>query len=257
MERMTALDHCAKLGFTLDNTAGVDDIKPRARGMKGVDVDFEALELGDTLNKVRLKVETIQSIKGKKHVNLSAISKLDGPKTVADSGSDESDRGEYIKLDVGSGQDHEALHYNHKVRRKLRKAIESALMRKELLVREQAINHYKEKQIDIPSILQTPVKPVHERGERALEDGTLETAKKERVRLRVELAEFNKAAKVLRKQAEGIATEAGLRVHAEMTGKIPPRESSGDDFTYGAGWLRVEKPPEDGLYGDDVSDGGC
>lgn len=38
--------------------------------------------------------------------------------------------------------------------------------------------------------------------------------------MRMELAEFNKAAKVLRAQAKRMTMEAGLRVHAELTGKL-------------------------------------
>jgi hypothetical protein len=55
---------------------------------------------------------------------------------------------------------------------------------------------------------------------RVLEDGSLETEKQARVRKMLELAEYNKAAKVLRRQAKQVATEAGLRKHAELTGRI-------------------------------------
>jgi len=55
-------------------------------------------------------------------------------------------------------------------------------------------------------------------------DGTLETAKQERVRSKVELAEFNKMAKVLRRQAKEMAVEAGIRIYLELMGRIPKRE---------------------------------
>jgi len=70
--------------------------------------------------------------------------------------------------------------------------------------------------------------------------------------MRLELAEFNKAAKVLRKQAKEIAKEAGLRVYAEMTGRIPSRGKE-PPKDYGPGWvLPEEKPPEDLLRPEDV-----
>ena len=55
-------------------------------------------------------------------------------------------------------------------------------------------------------------------------DGTLETAKQERVRSRVELAEFNMNAKILRAQAKAKAVEAGIRIYLELMGRIPKRE---------------------------------
>jgi hypothetical protein len=111
--------------------------------------------------------------------------------------------------------------------------------------------------MDVPPELDTPAKPIHKRGQRVLENGTLETDKAERVRLRIELAEFNNAARVLRKQAKAIAIEAGLRVHAELTGLMPPRKPQGEDEHkvegYGPGWhVPKEQRPEDIVRPEDV-----
>lgn len=256
-ERKVAMDMCAAIGFTLENTEGVNDIKPKALGMKGMEVDFNALELGDTTNDVRPRGAAQAPSLKRKRVDLSAAATANEALVVPTGERNGEDPGEFIKLDVGEGQDYEALVYNHKLRRKLRRAIEAADMKKEMLVREKAIEHIKELGLEPPEELSTPTRPIHLRGERGLEDGTLETAKAERVRLRLELAEFNNAARVLRKQAKEIAMTAGLRVHAEMTGKIPPRGAKGneeDKREYGDGWVvPEEKPVEDILRAEDVT----
>ena len=248
MERKVALEMSTALGFTLSTTDGVEQIKPKALGMKGVEVDFDALELGDSLNDVKPRGTGKTVNKSKRRVDLSGAAGFEGAHIVPTGEQNAEDTGDFIKLDIGDGQDHEALNYNHKLRRKLRRAIEAAEIKKELLVRERAAEYCNEVGIVPPAELTTPAKPIHHRGERALDDGTLETAKAERVRLRLELAEFNKAAKVLRSQAKEIAMEAGLRVYAEMTGRIPSRGSQGNEQTaldYGSGWvLPEEKPPE-------------
>ncbi|MCJ1396780.1 hypothetical protein MMC18_009672 [Xylographa bjoerkii] len=248
MERNVALEMSAALGFTLSNTEGVDEIRPKALGMRGVDVDFDSLELGGSLNNVKTRGAGNAVNKNKRRVDLSGAAWFEGAQIVPTSERNAEDPEDFIKLDIGEGQDHEALNYNHKLRRKLRRAIEAADVKKELLVREHATRYCKDIGIDPPPELLTPAKPIHLRGERSLEDGTLETAKAERVRLRLELAEFNKAARVLRAQAKEIAVEAGLRVYAEMMGRIPPRGSQGNEgstLDYGPGWvLPEEKPPE-------------
>jgi len=250
------MDLAAAFGFTLENTEGVNDIKPKALGMKGMEVDFDALELGDTLNDVRPRGAAQASTLKRKRVDLSAAAAATENLVISTGDRNGGDPGEFIKLDVGEGQDYEALIYNHKLRRKLRRAIEAANVKKELLVRERAIEYFKELDLEPPEELSTPTRPIHLRGDRALEDGTLETAKAERVRLRLELAEFNKAARVLRKQAKEIAMTAGLRVHAEMTGKIPPRGAKGNEEEkreYGDGWVvPEEKPIETILRAEDV-----
>ena len=228
MERAAALDLCAGLGFNLANTPGVDEIKPRALGMKGVEVDFDAIEIGESRSDVKPKDE-------KKHksnrVNLGDVPKdakemyipTDQHNVEDDEEDDdaEGDVEEYIKLDVGEGQDFRALNYNHKTRRKLRRAIDNAEIRKEMLVRQRAIDYYEEKGLEVPAILNTPYKPLNVKGQRILENGKFETSKQERVRARLDLTEFNNQMRVLRKQAKEAAIYAGLRKHAELMGKIP------------------------------------
>lgn len=220
MERQAALDHCASLGFTLANTSGVDEIKPRARGMKGVEVDFNAIEVSESRTDVKPK-------HGSKRVDLSNVPK-DAKAAYIPSGQrgDGGDLEEFIKFDAGEEHDFKALSYNHKLRRKLRRAIDNAEISKEILVRQRAIDYYKEKGLEVPALLQTPPKPLNISGQRILDNGMFETAKQERMRARMELAEFNTQMRVLRKQAKDAAIYAGLRKHAELTGKIPPSAPS-------------------------------
>lgn len=214
-ERKAAMECCAQLGFTLQNTPGVADIKPKALGMKGMEVDFDSLEMGETPSDLKKKTRG-------RRVDLGVVPEDAKIHVLPTGHSKSSDNpGEFIKLDVGDGQDFRTLDYNHKLRRKLRRAIENAEIQKEMLVRQRTLEYCVERNFEPPIELQAPPKPVNVRGQRILEDGTLETAKRERVRMRMELAEFNKAAKVLRAQAKWKAMEAGLRVHAELTGKLP------------------------------------
>ena len=218
LERTAALDCCKALGFTLANTSGVDEIKPRALGMKGVEVDFDAIEIGESRSDVKPK-------KANSRVDLGDVP--DHAKAEYISTSRRIEDGEpedFIKLDVGEGQDFEKLNYNHKLRRKLRRAIDNAEIRKEMLVRQRALDHCDEQNIEVPPELRTPYKPINTKGQRILENGTLENAKQERVRARLELAEFNTQMRILRKQAKDAAIYAGLRKHAELTGKIPSSE---------------------------------
>ena len=227
-ERKAAMDHCTALGFTLGNTEGVKDIKPRALGMKGVEVDFDAIE-PDEKGSIRLKNPGKDTKpRNPKRVDLGVIpgnaqsfipAPRSGPKATGDE-NDRVDAEEFIKLDVGSEHQFQELSYNHRLRRKLRRALDNAQVEKEKLVRERAIAHYKDKGLEVPEVLKTAYKPVNTPGSRILENGTLETAKQERVRARVELAEYNTFMKVLRKQAKQTALEAGLRKHAEVTGRI-------------------------------------
>ncbi|MCJ1474694.1 hypothetical protein MMC13_003354 [Lambiella insularis] len=252
VERRVAMEMCAALGFFLSNTEGVEEIKPKALGMKGVEVNFDALELGHIINDVKPRGLNRQN---NRRVDLSAAADYEGSYVVPTGEHGAEDPGEFIKLDIGDGQDHEALNFNHKLRRKLRRALEAATIQKELLVRERAAKFCSEQGIELPPDLSTPAKQIHLRGDRALEDGTLETAKAERVRLRLELAEFNKAARVLRKQAKEIAMEAGLRVYAEMMGRIPARGSPGNErpnLEYGPYWVLPEEKPPEILRPDDL-----
>jgi len=238
-ERARAMELCASLGFTLENTEGVSDIKPKALGMKGQEVDFDAIEPSDKAGTIRLKdpslIQQQQKPKTPKRVDLGGISGNARPlipharkhnhlKAEDEASTNGAD---FLKLDIGPDNDdsnhhHQALSYNHRLRRKLRRALDNCLIAQETLVREACIAHLHKTSPDtpIPPILKTAYKPTNTRGARILESGALETAKQERVRARVELAEFNKYMKVLRRQAKQKAIEAGLRKHAEATGRV-------------------------------------
>jgi len=218
-ERKAALERCAELGFDLTNTPGVDEIKPKAMGMKGVEVDFDKLPTGDSVLKNSLRSRS-------KRIDLGEVADETNTQLVRTGPHGrEEDAGDFIEFDAGDDQDLEVGGYNHKVRRKLRRAVEAAEIKKEMLVRQKALEHCHANGIEPPGELQTSAKPVNIRGQRVLEDGTLETAKQERVRMRMELAEYNKAARVLRKQAKQAAIEAGLRKFAELTGAISKNAS--------------------------------
>ena len=220
MERKAALDYCANLGFTLFNTPGLDEIRPRVLGMKGVEVDFDAIELGEGRSDVKVK-------QNKKRVDLGEIPNEGKVEFIPPRNRDGDEKIEdFIKLDVGEGHAYESINLNNKNRRKLRRAIESAEIQKEMLVRQRALDHHQEKDIEAPPILRTASKPVNIKGSRILENGTLETAKQERLQARVDLAEFNAQMRILRKQAKEAAIYAGLQKHAELMGRIPANESN-------------------------------
>ena len=237
LERKQALEVCARFGFTLENTAGVDGIKPRALGMKGVEVDFNAIEIGEKPSEVKLRSNS-------RRVDLGKVSNFATEQVLPSGIRPEDDPEDYIRLDVGQGQDYEALNFNHKLRRKLRRAMENAQIQREVLVREQCRAYCKERGLEVPLEIETPAKPLHGTGSRTLENGVLENAKQERVRSRMDLAEYNKVAKVLRKQAKELAMEAGLRVHAELTGRLPPRGTPGNEAVvdYGTLWKNPPLP---------------
>ena len=255
------MDKCAEYGWTLANTPGVEKIKPKLLGMKGQEVDFDTLEVGDSGNDIRRKNSSGRPISkntnATRRVDLAAARNISekyvGSQAYADGEASE----EFIKLDLGDGQDFEALNYNHRLRRKLRRAVEAGQIRKEMLVRERVKELCIESDLEPPLELSTSAKAVHERGQRVLDSGQIETNKAERVRFRIELAEFNKAAKVLRKQAKEIALEAGLRVHAEMTGRLPPKSYAINEEMsnkYGLGWhLPPKANPKDLIRPEDVS----
>lgn len=214
-ERRTALSLCEILGFTVSNTPSTEDIKPRALGMRGREVDFAAIQAGKRQGDVEARKD--------KRVNLGQIAKSVNETYVTAHQVRRSEGSEtFIKLDVGEGQDHEALNLNNKLRRKLRRALDNAQIQKELLVRQRTIDHLEARGIALPNELKTDGKAKNIKGVRILENGATETAKQERVRARVELAEFNNASKVLRRQAKQCAIEAGLRKHAALTGRLSP-----------------------------------
>ena len=217
-QRREALEVCSLLGFTLENTEGVEDIKPRALGMKGVQVDFDMLEAGEKTAELKFRPTN------PKRVNLGLVSDESRARVMqANQSTCDEDPGEFISLDLGDGggQDFEALNYNHRLRRKLRRAILAAQMSKEGLVRDRAIAYCERIGIDIPPELETPLKVQAIKEQRVLADGSLETDKQMSTRLKLELIEYNKAAKVLRRQAKEVAIEAGLRKYADLMGTLP------------------------------------
>ncbi|KAL8952287.1 MAG: hypothetical protein Q9222_001776 [Ikaeria aurantiellina] len=223
-ERKVALGLCERLGFTIANTPETEEVKPRALGMRGKDVDWNAMKNDNVWSKPTRRRGT--------RVNLGDVAgKVDEQTLLINQDNHhEMSHEDYIKLDVDNGQDHEALNYNHKLRRKLRRALETAQIQKELLVRRRALRYIETKGFELPAELKTTEKPRNAPGARILENGTLETAKQERVRARVELTEFNRASRVLRGQAKQCAMEAGLLKHAQLTGRMPPIH--GRDHTY-------------------------
>ena len=189
--------------------------------MKGIEVDFDAIEVGESRSDVKSK-------KANGRVNLGGVPDHANAEYISASQQTENREPEdFIKLDVGEGQDFETLNYNHKLRRKLRRALDNAEIRKEMLVRQRALDYYADNNMQIPLELRTPYKPINIKGHRILENGALETAKQERVRARMELAEFNTQMRILRRQAKDAAIYAGLRKHAELMGKIQFTDSPG------------------------------
>ena len=232
--REDAMKAAADLGFTLENVEGVDEIKPKALGMKGRSINFEDLEVtGEGPSDLRSKVAEKERPFNPNRVDLSAIA--DETATQAVFGDDPNHPRDTLSTNFVSFSDvatnanmttpieHQPTTLNHRLRRKLRRAIDNAQIRKERLVRQKAIEHCKAHNIPIPPILESHTHPVNQRGSRTLPSGALESAKQERVRARVELAEFNKWAKVLRRQAKEKAIEAGIRVYLELMDRIPRR----------------------------------
>lgn len=231
--RRDALDAAALLGFTLENVEGVDEIQPRARGTKNLQIDFNKLEYdGERPSGLKI-VDDKPRIKPRgNRVDLGAVpdetqvrpvfaqDHASGPNASALNQQD------FVGFGQQSSQGHEAqaISYNHKVRRKLRRAMEGAKIRREMLVRSKAIEHCEQNGLEIPAALKTPERPISTRGQRTLPGGLLETAKQERTRAKVELTEFNKQARVLRRQAKEMAVEAGIRVYLELMGRIPKRD---------------------------------
>jgi hypothetical protein len=233
--RRDAMNVCKELGFTLENVEGVADIQPRALGMKGMEVDFNKLEfVGDQASGLRIagqKKEDKPKTKSNR-VNLGAIAdesriqSVYGPYNTPGTGTNGVSLDQnFVEFgDEAQGQEHHEANFNHKLRRKLRRAMEAAQAKKEELVREAAIKHCEEKGLPVDPVLRTPRKPENIRGARTMPDGSLETAKQERVRARIELTEFNNNAKILRKQAKDMAIEAGIRIYLELMGRIPKRK---------------------------------
>ena len=212
---------CSSHGFTLENTPGVDEIQPKAQGMKGKKVNFDLFEKSEKYGDIKLKEPKPQS--KSKRVDLGAAAPDAQTQFVgAGSNNNPENMDEFIEFDFDNDdQDHETLAYNHRLRRKLRRALDYAEVQKELLVRERTIEYLKSKDREVPEVLRSARRPQNKKGHRILESGKFETPKQERVRARVELTEFNNFMKVLRRQAKETAIYAGLKKYAEATGQQP------------------------------------
>jgi hypothetical protein len=261
--RRDAMRVCEELGFTLQNVEGVTEIQPRALGMKGAAVDFSKLEfVGNTESGLRVVAKDQKKTEKPKgsRVDLGAIAPESMTQTVYGpyntSGNSASLEENFVAFGDEGGHEHQQLNFNHRLRRKLRRAMEAAQIKKELLVREAAIEHCKENNIEVPPILTTPTKPENIRGQRTMPDGRLETAKQERVRSRVELAEFNRNAKILRAYAKEKAVEAGIRIYLELMGRIPKREGLQDEPAVRAAARIIRENGEEVVWTGPGMDGG-
>ena len=232
IERQRAMAVCHSLGCTIANTEGTAAIEPNLPGLQGQEVDWSVLTQDFSEAAKNMMPEAMFS---SKRVDLSTAAKDTEAVSLVPSSipkptnNDNTFSADFLSFNQDPSdarhqqQDYDPLNYNHKLRRKLRRAADDALVRQEALVRQKVIAQFKARGFTVPPILLTPLKPLNKLQPRILENGTLETEKQARIRARVELADFNKASKVLRKQAKSKSLEAGLRVHAEATGRIPKR----------------------------------
>ena len=173
--RRTPLSLCETLEFTIANTPGTEYIKPRTLGMRGREVDANAIPAG----KVQSNVEERRG----KRVDLGEVAKTVNETYVpVDDVRDSVNNQPFNKFDVSESQDHEALNLNHKLRRKLRRALDNAQIQKELLVRQRVVDHLKAKGIVLPNELLTDDKATNFKGTRILENGATETTKQEQAR---------------------------------------------------------------------------
>src|SRR5271170_6512205 len=115
------MEVCVKLGFTLDNVKGVNDIKPKALGMKGQEVDFDILEIGDRPSELNIKDEKLagelkeKNFKGNR-VDLSKAADDSKASLLTSDGAGPAGLdGDFISLDFGgeiaSGEQFKALNY--------------------------------------------------------------------------------------------------------------------------------------------------
>ena len=227
-ERRVALERCAELGFTLENVEGIDDIKPKLSGAKGQTLDFDKFEFGPSPSELKLRARISGVGVRTGRVNLGAAPDDSSTVHISATGANAVAPGEFISLgDASDDREFQELALNHKLRRKVHRAMEHTQIAKEALVRQKATEYCEREGLPIPTDFETLVKVKRSEGHRVLPDGTIETEKQGRVRARVELAERNKFTKVLRAQAKERATKAGLETYAQLTGKIQ-NKTNGD-----------------------------
>ncbi|KAL8857043.1 MAG: hypothetical protein Q9178_006335 [Gyalolechia marmorata] len=138
-------------------------IKPQKLGMRGREVDPDPIPA----SKVQSNVEQRRG----KRVDLGEVAKpVNETYVPIDDLRDSVDYKPFIKFDVSESQDHEALNLNHKLRRRLRRALDNAQIQKKMLVRQRVVDHLKAKGIAIPKKLLTNGKAKNFKGTRILED---------------------------------------------------------------------------------------
>lgn len=259
VERARAMQACQSLGCAVENTIGIDEIEPRLPGLKGQEIDWSILDKEDEdPNAFSIKQASAATTKSSKRVDLSTAAKETQSISLVPSSTrnapDPSSTSDFLSFnqDPSNTNDHTPLTYNHRLRRKLRRALDDAQIRKEALVRQAAIAKCKSLEIPPPPILLTPLKPLNKLQPRILENGMLETEKQGRVRTRMELADFNAASKVLRRQAKQKALEAGLRRYAEATGRIPAQDGGVEGE--GEEKATVRKEDEEATKGTGIGD---
>ena len=236
IERARALQVCEALGCTFQTTKGIDEIEPRIPGLKDHEIDWSVLDKEDDEepSPIPNKLASGSTSKSNKRVDLSTAAKETQsvflvPSSSTRNAPDPTSSSDFLSFTQDPSStpiDHAPVNYNHRLRRKLRRALDDALIRKEALIRQAAIAKFTSQNFSPPPILLTPLKPLNKLQPRILENGTLETEKQERIRTRMELADFNHASKVLRRQAKQKALEAGLRRFAIATGKIPDPDAA-------------------------------
>lgn len=226
-ERRLAMEFCKHHGFTIENTEGTSDIKPRVLGMKGKELDVDRLEEVLHAAEEKLRAQRADEAKyGKHNSHRVDLSKVKDEADTIFVGAGEGDAGgmdgDFVAFDFGDNDEPVAdddVNYNHKMRRKLNRAIIAAQIKKENLVRAKTLAYCKEKGLDIPEEFTASHRPCKLLNRRMLINGTIETAKQERVRRRVETAKYNELARAFRKTCKASQREAEVKAQQAILEK--------------------------------------
>ncbi|KAI9888312.1 MAG: hypothetical protein M1814_000587 [Vezdaea aestivalis] len=217
-DRLVALHYCDLLGFTLANTDGVNDIKPTVTGLKGIDFDWDDIEIGEGKLDFKIKRKAENSFTDNSNPNLTSL----GPRTSKATSTATASQSNFISFAPTETTDLGSL--NYKIRKKLQMSLDRCELEKEKHVRERALEYLTEHGMTHPPQLLTELHPKSKTGKLVLPNGLLETDKQLRIRARVELAEFNKFMKVLRAQAKEQSIYAGLKKYADAMAAAEERE---------------------------------
>lgn len=196
--------------FTIDNNPGTEDIRPQVLGMRGREIDFDAIEGEHHRRQWRASGGKYVDLRGARECTTESLIMAEDPEVTDDQ--------DFIKLDKNAGEGQGASNYNRKLRQKVHRAVDHAQAQKEKLVRQRAILLFKARNERITLELKTSCKVQNIKGVRILGNGAKETPKQEKINKARELKAFNDASRVLRKQGKHHAVESGLRKHAEVTG---------------------------------------